>query len=63
MSDPPARRKVQGTVKSTGGNRTISDFVTPNGGPESKGHGVDVVMNEDGTMRVAAEDGSDGEDD
>jgi hypothetical protein len=63
MSDPPARRKVQGTAKSTGGNRSISDFVTSNGGPEGTSHGVDVVMNEDGTMRVAAGDGSEDGDD
>ena len=25
-------------------------------GPEAKSHGIDVVMNEDGTMQVAAED-------
>jgi hypothetical protein len=63
MSDPPARRKLQGTVKSTGGDRSISEFVTSNGGSEGKGHGIDVVMNEDGTMQVAAGDGSeDGED-
>ena len=64
MSDPPARRKVQGTMKSTGGNRSISDFVESNGGSEGKSHGVDVVMNEDGTMQVATGSGSeDGEDD
>jgi len=63
-SDPPARRKIQATVKSTGGNRSMSDFVTMNEGSEGKSHGVDVVMNEDGTMQVAVGDGSeDGEDD
>ena len=42
----------------------MSDFVTTSGGSESKSHGVDVVMNEDGTMQAAAGDGSeDGQDD
>ena len=38
----------------------MSDFVTTNAGSEDKSHGVDVVMNEDGTMQVAVGDGSDG---
>lgn len=42
----------------------MSDFVTTNEGSDGRSHGVDVVMNEDGTMQVAAVDGSDdGEDD
>ena len=42
----------------------MSDFVTTIGDSESKSHGVDVVMNEDGTMQVAAgDDSEDGEDD
>jgi len=49
-------------VKSTGGNRSMSDFVTSNGGSEGKSHGVDVVMNEDGTMQVAVGDGTGSED-
>jgi hypothetical protein len=63
VSDPPARRKLQGTVKSTDGNRSISDFVTSTGGSEGKIDGVDVVMNEDGTMQVAAGNGSEDDDD
>ncbi|KAF8478177.1 histone-fold-containing protein [Russula ochroleuca] len=59
-SDAPARRKLQGPVKSTGtstgGNRSISEFVTSTADAEAKSHGVDVVMNEDGTMQVVAED-------
>lgn len=38
----------------------MSEFVKSAGGSEGKGHGVDVVMNEDGTMQVAA--GDDGDD-
>ncbi|KAI0004500.1 histone-fold-containing protein [Russula compacta] len=61
-SDTLARRKLQGPVKSTatltGGNRSMSDFVKSNAGSEHKIHGVDVVMNEDGTMQVAAGDAS-----
>ena len=49
-------------MKSTGGNRSISDFVTSNRGPEGGSHGVDVVMNEDGTMQVAGDGSEDGED-
>lgn len=30
--------------------------MTSTAGSEAKSHGVDVVMNEDGTMQVAAED-------
>jgi len=41
----------------------MSDFVTTNGGPEGKSHGVDVVMNEDGTMQVAVGDGSEDSED
>jgi hypothetical protein len=37
----------------------MSEFVKSAAGSEAKGHGVDVVMNEDGTMQVAAEDDSD----
>jgi hypothetical protein len=41
----------------------MSDFVTTIGGSEGKSHGVGVVMNEDGTMQVAAgDDSEDGED-
>lgn len=43
---------------STGGNRSISEFVTSTAASEAKSHGVDVVMNEDGTMQVAAGDDS-----
>ncbi|KAH9969616.1 hypothetical protein BC827DRAFT_1161396 [Russula dissimulans] len=61
-SDAPPRRKLPGNVKSTGtneGNRTMSDFVTSKAGSDHKGDGLDVVMNEDGTMEVAGGDGSD----
>jgi hypothetical protein len=34
----------------------MADFVTLNAGSDPKGQGVDVVMNEDGTMEVAAGD-------
>jgi hypothetical protein len=38
----------------------MSEFVKSAAGSEAKGHGVDVVLNEDGTMQVAAgEDVSD----
>jgi hypothetical protein len=40
----------------------MSDFVTSNGGSEGKSHGVDVVMNEDGTMQVAVGEGTGSED-
>ncbi|KAI0300259.1 hypothetical protein BC826DRAFT_992332 [Russula brevipes] len=60
-SEAPARRKLQGPVKSTGastgGNRSMSDFVTSDVGLEKKSRGVDIVMNEDGTMQVAAGEG------
>ncbi len=62
-SDAPARRKLPGPAKSagtsTGGNRSMSEFVTSAAGSEAKGHGVGVVMNEDGTMQVATGDDSD----
>ena len=37
----------------------MSEFVKSAAGSEAKGHGVDVVMNEDGTMQAAAGDDSD----
>ena len=37
----------------------MSEFVKSAAGSEAKGHGVDVVMNQDGTMQVAAGDDSD----
>jgi hypothetical protein len=38
----------------------MSEFVKSAAGSEAKaGHGVDVMMNEDGTMQVAAGDDSD----
>ncbi len=37
----------------------MSEFVTSAAGSEAKGHGVGVVMNEDGTMQVATGDDSD----
>jgi len=40
----------------------MSDFVTSQAGSH-KSHGVDVMMNEDGTMQVAGEDGSDEDED
>jgi len=40
----------------------MSEFVKSTAGSEAKGHGGDVVMNEDGTMQVAAGDGSDSDD-
>jgi DNA polymerase epsilon subunit 4 len=59
-SDAPARRKLPGLAKSagtsTGGNRSMSEFVKSAAGSEAKGQGVDVVLNEDGTMQVAAGD-------
>lgn len=36
----------------------MSDFVESNAGSEHKIHGVDVVMNEDGTMQVGVGDAS-----
>jgi hypothetical protein len=39
----------------------MSDFVTSGAGLENKSCGVDIVMNEDGTMQVAAGEGE-GED-
>ena len=41
----------------------MSEFVKSAAGSEAKEHGVDVVLNEDGTMQVAAGDdnGSDDE--
>jgi hypothetical protein len=32
----------------------MSDFVTSDAGLENKSRGVDIVVNEDGTMQVAA---------
>lgn len=40
----------------------MSDFVTSNEGSEGKSHGVDVVMNEDGTMQAAVGDDTGSED-
>jgi len=37
----------------------MSEFVKSAASSEAKGHGADVVMNEDGTMQVAAGDDSD----
>jgi hypothetical protein len=37
----------------------MSEFVKSAAGSEAKERGVDVVMNEDGTMQVAAGDDSD----
>ena len=34
----------------------MSEFVKSAAGSEAKGQGVDVVLNEDGTMQVAAGD-------
>jgi hypothetical protein len=34
----------------------MADFVTLKAGSDPKGQGVDVVMNEDGTMEVATGD-------
>lgn len=50
-------------MKPTGENRSMSDFVTTNEGSEGKSHGVDVVMNEDGTMQAAVGDGSEDDED
>ncbi|KAI9512432.1 histone-fold-containing protein [Russula earlei] len=66
-SEAPPRRKLQGPVRSMGtstdGNQSMSDFVTSKAGSEHKSPGVDVVMNEDGTMEVAARTGDDGDED
>jgi hypothetical protein len=40
----------------------MSEFVKSAAGSEAKGHGVDVVLNEDGTMQAAAGDDSDSDD-
>jgi hypothetical protein len=40
----------------------MADFVRLNAGSDPKGQGVDVVMNEDGTMQVATGDASDDDD-
>jgi hypothetical protein len=62
-SDAPPRRKLPEPSKSagtsTGGNRSMVDFVTLKAGSDPKGQGVDVVMKEDGTMEVAGGEAND----